>query len=108
MLSVARINFERNRKLNRHAFHDVGAAVTNLTLQATAMGLYVHQMAGFDAEKAKETFNIPEGFEPVTAIAIGYYGSKDDLPEEFVKSETSKRIRKRISDFAFEGNQILK
>jgi len=103
MLSVARINFERNGKLNRHAFHDVGSAVTNLTLQATAMDLYVHQMAGFDAEKAKVLFNIPEGFEPVAAIAIGYYGNQDDLSEEFIKSENSKRNRRPIDDFVYVG-----
>lgn len=103
MLSVARINFERNGKFNRHAFQDVGLAVSNLTLQAVAMDLYVHQMAGFDVEKAKESLNIPEVYEPVSAIAIGYYGNKDDLPEEFVKSETSKRSRKSIGNFAFKG-----
>ena len=103
ILSVAKTNFKRNGKLNKHAFHDVGAAVTNLTLQATAMGLFVHQMSGFDSEKAKKLFNIPGGYEPVAAIAIGYYGNNDDLQEEFVKSEFSKRNRKSVTDFTFEG-----
>ncbi|MCW9066473.1 MAG: nitroreductase family protein [Ignavibacteriaceae bacterium] len=103
LLSVAQANFERNGKANRHALHDVGAAVTNLTLQATSMGLYVHQMAGFDSEKAKQLFNIPKGYEPVSAIAIGYYGSPFDLPEEFKKAESAHRSRKPISDFAFKG-----
>ncbi|MDH3267686.1 MAG: nitroreductase family protein [Ignavibacteria bacterium] len=103
MLSVAKLNFERNGKFNRHALHDVGAAVNNLTLQATSMGLFVHQMAGFNSEKAKELFNIPDGYEPVAAIAIGYYGNQDNLPEEFIKSENSKRNRKPIENFAFEN-----
>lgn len=104
VLSVARINFERNGKFNKHSLHDVGAAVTNLTLQATSMGLFVHQMAAFDAEKAKEQFNIPEGFEPVAAIAISYYGNQDDLSKEFIKSETLERNRKFINEFTFEGD----
>jgi nitroreductase len=103
MLSVAKTNFEGNGKTNRHALHDVGAAVTNLTLQATSMGIYVHQMAGFDSEKAKQLFNIPEGYEPVSAIAIGYYGSIEELPDEFKKAESSKRSRKPVSDFVFKG-----
>ena len=103
MLSVAKTNFERNGKMNRHALHDVGAAVTNLTLQATSMGLYVHQMAGFDSEKTKQLFNIPEGYEPVSAIAIGYYGNVEDLSDEFKKSETANRRRKPVSDFVFKG-----
>ena len=67
------------------------------------MGLYVHQMAGFNSEKAKELFNIPDGYEPVTAIAIGYLGSKDELPEEFIKSETAERNRKSLAEFTFES-----
>jgi nitroreductase len=101
MLSVAKIDFEQSGKLNRHALHDVGAAVTNLTFQATSLGLYVHQMAGFDSEKAKNLFNIPDSYEPVSAIAVGYYGNIEDLPEEFKKAESANRSRKPISDFVF-------
>lgn len=103
LLSIARINFDRNGKFNRYSWHDVGAAVNNLTLQATSMGLFVHQMAGFDSEKAKDLFNVPVGFEPITAIAIGYYGDPDQLAEDFIKSENSKRNRKPIDDFTFDG-----
>jgi len=103
LLSVAKINFERNGKVNGYALHDVGAAVNNLSLQATSMGLFVHQMAGFDSEKAQIHFNIPKGFEPVAAIAIGYYGNQDDLPQEFIKAENSGRNRKTINDFSYMG-----
>ncbi|MEH2333620.1 nitroreductase family protein [Nostoc sp.] len=53
MLSVAKLHFDRNGKENRHAFHDVGAAASNLATQAIALDLFVHQMAGFDAQKAR-------------------------------------------------------
>src|SRR5437879_4076372 len=39
MVSVARLSFEEDGKPNRHAFHDVGQAVSNLIVQATALGL---------------------------------------------------------------------
>ena len=103
MLSVAKMNFERNNNFNRYSLYDVGSAVTNLTMQATSMGLYVHQMAGFDAEKAQQLFKIPDGYKPVSAIAIGYYGSIENLPDEFKKSESANRKRKPVSDFAFYG-----
>jgi len=103
LLSVAKTTFERNGKTNRHALHDVGAAVTNLTMQATSMGLYIHQMAGFNSEKAQQLFKIPDGYEPVSAMAIGYYGNIEDLPDEFKKSETATRRRKPVSDFVFQG-----
>jgi nitroreductase len=68
MVSVAKLNFEKNGKPNRHAFHDVGMAVSNLIVQATALGLYVHRMAGFSVETVRETYGVPEGFEPVAAM----------------------------------------
>lgn len=71
MLSVASSAFSRNDKPNRHAFHDVGLAVSQLILQASVHGLQAHQMAGFDRDRARETYRIPDGFEPVAAIAIG-------------------------------------
>ena len=78
ILSVASLNFEDDSKPNRHAFHDTGMAVENLVLQATALGLAAHQMAGFDVERARADLKIPPGYEPVAMIAVGYPG--DLLP----------------------------
>ncbi|PMB12960.1 nitroreductase [Fischerella thermalis CCMEE 5282] len=104
MLSVAKLRFDRNGKENRHAFHDVGAAVANLVIQATAVGLFVHQMAGFDVEKAREVFGIPDDYEPVTAIAIGYLGDPQKLPENLLQRELAPRTRKPLEKFVFTGN----
>jgi nitroreductase len=101
MLSIAKLNFERNGKPNRHAFHDVGQAAASLTLQATALGLVVHQMAGFRAAKAREQFNIPEGYEPVAAIAVGYQGEPESLPEDLRERELAERTRRPLESFVF-------
>jgi nitroreductase len=103
MLSVARLNFERNGKPNRHAFHDVGQAVASLTMQATALGLVVHQMAGFDIAKAREQFHLPEGYEPVAAIAVGYQGDPQTLPEDLREKELATRTRRPQESFVFTG-----
>ncbi len=103
MVSVAKLNFEKNGKPNRHAFHDVGMAVSNLIIQATAFGLYVHQMAGFSVEKVRETYGVPDGFAPVAAIAVGYPGEPDILPEPFREQELRPRQRKPIESFVFEA-----
>lgn len=103
MLSVARLNFEYNGKPNRHAFHDVGQAAANLTIQAAALGLFVHQMAGFDAAKAREQFSIPEGYEPVAAIAVGYLGDPDSLTAELRERELAPRTRRPQESFVFTG-----
>jgi len=103
MLSLARLHFERNGKPNRHAFHDVGLATAQLVTQATALGLVVHQMAGFHAEKARELFGIPEDWEPVAAIALGYPGEPESLPESLRQREFAPRTRKPLEQFIFTG-----
>jgi nitroreductase len=103
MVSVAKLNFEKNGKPNRHAFHDVGMAVSNLIVQATALGLYVHQMAGFSVETVRETYGVPEGFEPVAAVAVGYPDDPNVLPEQFRQQEVGPRERKPIDSFIFEA-----
>jgi len=102
-LSVAKLRFERNDKENRHALHDVGLAMGNMLVQATALGLAVHQMAGFDPDKARAAFAIPTGWEPVAMMALGYQGSIDDLPEDLQQRERSERTRKPLSEFVFTG-----
>ncbi|MEO8434398.1 MAG: nitroreductase family protein [Pyrinomonadaceae bacterium] len=103
MISGARGKFEKNGQPNRHAFHDVGLAVANMIFEATALGLFVHQMAGFSPERVKELYNVPEDFEPVAAIAIGYAGEVDDLPEDFREKEIAPRERKPLESFVFQG-----
>jgi len=102
MISVTELNFAKTGKPNRHAFHDVGLAMGNLLVEATALDLFVHQMAGFSPDKVKELFAVPEGFEPVAAIAIGYGADPSAAPEAFRQQETAPRSRKPISSFVFE------
>jgi nitroreductase len=102
MLAVAKMTTSSGHP-NAHAFYDVGLAVMNLTLQATALDLYVHQMGGFYPEKARHRFAIPEDFEPVTAIAIGYLGDPEMLDEKNRERERSPRSRRPLSEFVFEG-----
>ena len=104
MASVAKLNFEKTGKPNRHAFHDVGLAVQNMIVQATALGLFVHQMAGFSPEKVREIYGVPDGFEPVAAMAIGYGLAADELPEASREFDLGARSRKPVGGFVFEGH----
>jgi nitroreductase len=103
MVSVARLSFEENGKPNGHAFHDVGQAVANLIVQATALGLVVHQMAGIHPEKIRELYRLPEGYEPVAGIALGYPGDPEALPERLRQRELAPRERKPLTEFVFTG-----
>lgn len=104
MISVAKLYFERNGVENRHAFHDVGAAVADLSTQATAQELFLHQMAGFDVPLTRQTYNIPEGYEPVAAIALGYLGDAQTLSEKLQQRELAARTRKPLESFVFSGS----
>jgi nitroreductase len=103
MISVAKLNFEKNGTENRHAFHDVGAAEANLAIQATALGLHVHQMAGFDVNKARELYGIPQGYEPVDAVALGYVGDPHSLSDKLQQRLSAQRSRKPLESFVFTG-----
>lgn len=103
MLSVAKLNFDEGGKPNRHAIHDVGLAMENLVIQATALGLYVHQMAGFDVGKARELLTVPAGHEPVAAAALGYLGDPGGLPDALRERETAARERRPQHEFVFAG-----
>jgi len=103
MAAVARSVSEPDGKPNRHAWYEAGQAVANLTLQATSMGLLVHQMGGFDPEKVKQGHGLPEGFDAVAAIALGYPGNPDDLPDDLRKREYAPRTRRPLSESVFTG-----
>ncbi len=90
-------------KPNDWARHDVGAATTTLLLQATALGIYGHVMAGFDADKVRAAFALPPELTPVTFTALGYLGSADQLAEPNRTRELEPRTRKPIRDIAFAG-----
>jgi nitroreductase len=102
-LSVAHLTFEDDGTPNRHAFHDTGMAVFSLVIQATALGLIVHQMAGYDVEKARNDLKIPAGHDPVAMIAIGYPGDPDQLAEPYWTREFKPRERYPIDRFVFSG-----
>jgi nitroreductase len=90
----------RKEKPNRVALRDLGAAEENLFLQAYALGLVMHQMAGFDHERLKREL-LPDGFEPGTMFVIGYPGSIEDLPPEQQERERKPRQRKAPGEFIF-------
>jgi nitroreductase len=102
MVSVAKLAFDANGQANRYAFHDVGLAVANLITQATTLGLFVHQMAGFYPDKVRELYGVPEGFEPVAGIVLGYPGDPASLPEDLKQRELARRARRPIETFVFE------
>jgi nitroreductase len=101
ILGVARSSYSKTGKPYRHAWYDLGQSIAHLTVQASALGLAVHQMGGFDAEKARELLTIPDGYEPVIAIAVGYAELPETLPDDLRRREEASRTRKPLEELVF-------
>ena len=100
---MASLNYAHNGKPNGTALHDVGLAAATLTAEATSRGLMVHQMAGILPDKARELFGIPDGFQAVTAMAIGYAADPATLPDELRERDTAPRQRRPLAETVFSG-----
>jgi nitroreductase len=103
VLSVARKTFTKNGQPNAWALHDTGAASATFSLQATALGLHTHGMAGYDRDKARANFSIPDDYDIGAVWTIGYLGDPAALPEHLQKMETAPRERKPLAEFVFEA-----
>ncbi|MFW5432257.1 MAG: nitroreductase family protein [Methylophilaceae bacterium] len=95
--------FGHNQKPNRWGSYDTGAAAVSLCLQASSMGLMTHQMGGFDGEKAREAFNIPEQYQMMSMMAVGYVREVDTLPEDLKERELAPRKRKVLGEIFYNG-----
>ncbi len=84
-----------------HAAYDLGQAMAQLTVQAMAENLYVHQMAGFEPERIRAAFGVPEGFDPHVVAAVGYLGDPAELPEHLREREHAPRVRRPLRETAF-------
>jgi nitroreductase len=106
LLSVSRRHFRRNGNPNRVALHDLGQAAAFMSLQAADLGLQVHQMAGINPGKTRQTYGIPEDHDPQTAIAIGYPDRSeptDETEKKLAEREVGARQRLPLSEQVFSG-----
>ncbi|SNR68784.1 Nitroreductase [Methylobacillus rhizosphaerae] len=108
-LIAADTKFNHNGKPNRWAAYDTGAAAENICLQATALGLMAHQMAGFDADKLRAAFAVPEQIEIIAMIAVGYAADPATLDDETREQEMAERSRRALGELFFDsawGNPV--
>jgi nitroreductase len=88
---------------NKYALHDLGLANENLLMQMRSLGYNCRPMGGFDHEKARELFDIPEDIQPFVIIAAGYPLKKDKMSEALKQEETKFRERNEIENWLFHG-----
>ena len=103
ILALANAFFSHNAKPNRWSQYDTGAASMSLCIQATTMGLMVHQMGGFSAEKTAELFSIPDQYISMAMMAVGYQLPEDEITQEVMKRESLERQRNPLAEQFFDG-----
>jgi nitroreductase len=103
LLITADSLFNHNGKPNRWGQYDTGAAAENMCLQASAAGLMAHQMGGFDADKTRAVFNIPEQYALMAMVSVGYPADISTLSGETLERETAARSRRPLGELFFDG-----
>lgn len=103
MISLAAQKVPGKDEFNPHGWHDIGLASAQMALQATHLGVMAHIMSGIEADKVRETYDIPADVDPVTAIAFGYVGDPAALPEKMAAREFDPRERHPLEDYVFRG-----
>jgi len=103
LLACADSVMTKNGNPNRWGQYDTGAASENLSLQATALGLMAHQMGGFNADKARELFAVPEQYTPMAMITVGYQLVEEKISDDIKEREYSGRVRNPIENNFFDG-----
>jgi nitroreductase len=102
ILNVARTKFSHNETPNPVALYDLGASAATLCYEAMYIGLFTHQMAGYDRDVARRLFNVPDDYIFGAVIALGYLGEPSALPnEQYVSQEVAPRKRKEVREFVF-------
>ena len=94
--------FSANNKPNPVHTFDAGLSYQNLALQAAAMGLVAHGMAGFDFEKAREDLGVPDDYSVDAMFALGRPGDPATLPEK-VREREQPSGRKPVAEIIREG-----
>src|SRR5690606_18931097 len=95
--------FAHNGKANAWCEYDTGAASLSLCLQASALGLMAHQMAGFSADALRANFALPEHCKPLAMISLGYQLAPEAIPEELREREFAARQRAALGSRFFLG-----
>ena len=104
LMTCAFPRFDDKDRSNPYWQHDTGLGTQNLLLQAVAVDLIAHPMAGFDKERAHELLGIPADVEPMVMVAIGYPSDAGALTNErWITKQNRPRRRKPASEFVFRG-----
>lgn len=95
VIVISRNVFEKTGAYSPTHSYDTGAATQNIALQAVSMGLAVHQVAGFDYQKAAQLLELPTTYSVEAMMLVGR------APEQ--SAEVKRTQRKPLAEFVFRG-----
>ena len=101
ILAASVSTFSHNGNDNRWVGYDTGASSISICLQATSLGLMSHQMGGFDSDKVKKVFSLPDDIQCWAMIAVGYPAALDSLTKEQLERELKARERRPLAEYFF-------
>jgi nitroreductase len=99
-IAIAGVSTKEDGTANPTFMYDCGLAAAQLTIEAHHRGYVVHQMAGFDHEKAAVLF---DGAVPIVIMAIGKQAPADQLEGPAYDREVAPRSRKDLSEIVIAG-----
>jgi len=103
-LVVAKTDLEGRMASTRD--YDTGAAMMALSIQATMLGLSIHQLGGIELDDAHKLLDLdPEVGSVLTGFALGHRGDPAQLPEK-QQAKEQPSDRKPVSDFVVEGTTL--
>jgi nitroreductase len=98
IVAIARTTLSASGKPNPYAEHDLGMANAHILLQASAMDIITHPMAGFDKIKMKDVLKLSDTENVICVIALGYLDTPEKLEEPFKSREIATRVRKGLEE----------
>jgi nitroreductase len=102
VLFLSKTTFDYNGQPSISHSFDCGAAWMSFALEGSRLGYVVHGMQGFDYARARESLDIPEGFQVEAMVVVGKPGRVEDLPPDAQKRE-APNDRRKVADSVHVG-----
>lgn len=87
----------------RTAHFDAGLAVSLLAVQAQALGLHTHPMAGFNHEEIGAALGLPADLEPLVMVAVGVKAPAEEFEGKAYEREIEPRTRLPLTEIVLRG-----
>ena len=86
---------------------DVALAVENMVLTATSEGLGTCCVGSFSEKDVKAIVNVPENFEVLLLLAVGYAKEKVDLSSKFLQLMRKRKILSEVASEEEFGKHLI-